>query len=69
METLVSPADVTTTEIIVTNGHKYYPDVEYLGHIVVNKEPDADKIIYMDVDYTLVKYSKEVIEMIQKGEL
>lgn len=69
METLVSHADVTTTEVIVTNAHKYYPEIDYLGHIIVNKEPDDDKIILMDVDYSLVKYSKNVIESIQKGEL
>lgn len=67
---MVSPNDVVTTNTIVSGAFKLYEDVEYLGHFVVNKEDgDERKIIFFDRDNAGVKYSSEVIDKIEKGEL
>lgn len=58
------------TNMVINVAEQHYPNARYFGHFIVNKEDGGrKKIIYMDEDFDCIKYSKEVIDSIQKGEL
>lgn len=67
---MISDGDVILTNMIINVAQQHYPNARYFGHFIVNKEDSGrKKIIYMDEDFECVKYSKEVIDRIQEGEL
>lgn len=68
VETLVSDADVVTTYNIRRVQDNLYPDIEYVGHFVVNKEGDNDRKIIMFNDDIKLKYTKAILNKIKDKE-
>lgn len=69
-QTLVSEGDIVVTECAKTAQFNLYPDLEYVGHFVVNKEgntgEEINKIIFIEGNF---KYSTKVLEAVKEGEL
>lgn len=66
VQTLVSDGDIITTEIMKQVAMDIDMDLEYVGHFVVNKEDNAEKIICIEDE---MKFNYEIVEKIERGEV
>ena len=67
METLVSEGDVLVTKSTRKACFLQYPDLEYVGHFIVNKE-DGDKRKIIDMENRF-KFSINLIGKLEEGKL